>query len=141
MCESDNIAAVKLEDLQATAAVRGILTDGLVTVVSVRWFGSDALELTYRGTGGELGSEILYRDDEARLKAVEQGRPWSFDGDGELFRLVSEAMRIHLAHLFDPTLAVHTSLVEPLPHHITAVYEAIGSHCASCWPTIPAPTG
>ena len=116
---------MKLEDLQATAAVRGILTDGLVTVVSVRWFGSDALELTYRGTGGELGSEILYRDDEARLEVVEQGRPWSFDGDGELFRLVSEALRIHLAHLFDPTLAVHTSLVEPLPHQITAVYEAM----------------
>ena len=116
---------MKLEDLQATAAVRGILADALVTVVSARWFGSDALELTYRGAGGELGSEILYRDDEARLEMVEQGRPWSFDGDGELFRLVSEALRIHLAHLFDSTLAVHTSLVEPLPHQITAVYEAM----------------
>ena len=38
---------------------------------------------------------------------------------------MSEALRIHLAHLFDPTLAVHTSLVEPLPHQITAVYEAM----------------
>ena len=123
--ESDIIAGVKLEDLQATAAVRGILADALVTVVSARWFGSDALELTYRGAGGELGSEILYRDDEARMEIVEQGRPWSFDGDGELFRLVSEALRIHLAHLFDPTLAVHTSLVDPLPHQITAVYEAM----------------
>jgi SNF2 family DNA or RNA helicase len=56
---------------------------------------------------------------------VEQGRPWSFDGDGALFRLVSEAHRIRLAHLFDPVLAVHTSLVEPLPHQITAVYEAM----------------
>ena len=83
------IAGVKLEDLQATAAVRGILSDALVTVVSARWFGADALELTCRGAGGELGSEILYRDDEARLEMVEQGRPWSFDGDGELFRLVS----------------------------------------------------
>ena len=119
------IGGVKLEDLQANAIVRGILTDALVTVVSVRWFGSDAMELTYRGASGELGSEILYRDDEARLEVVEQGRPWSFDGDGELFRLVSEALRIHLAHLFDPTLAVHTSLVEPLPHQITAVYEAM----------------
>ena len=116
---------MKLEDLQATATVRGILADALVTVVSARWFGSDALELTYRGAGGELGSEILYRDDEARLEMVEQGRPWSFDGDGELFRLVSEALRIDLAHLFDSTLAVHTSLVEPLPHQITAVYEAM----------------
>ena len=40
-----------------------------------------------------------------------------------MFRLVSEAYRIQLAHLFDPRLAVHTSRVEPLPHQITAVYE------------------
>ena len=35
---------MKLEDLQANAAVRGILSDGLVTVVSVQWFGSEALD-------------------------------------------------------------------------------------------------
>ena len=52
-------------------------------------------------------------------------RPWSFDGDGAAFRLVSEAHRIRLAHLFDPVLAVHTSMVEPLPHQITAVYDAM----------------
>ena len=28
-------------------------------------------------------------------------------------------------HLFDPVLAVHTSVVEPLPHQITAVYESM----------------
>ena len=54
-----------------------------------------------------------------------QRRPWTFDADGSLFRLVSEAQRIRLAHLFDALLAVHTSLVEPLPHQITAVYEAM----------------
>ena len=56
---------------------------------------------------------------------VAEGRPWSFDGDGALFRLVSEAQRIRLAHLFDPLLAVHTSVVDPLPHQITGVYEAM----------------
>ena len=35
---------MKLEDLQANAAMRGVLADGLVTVVSVQWFGSEALE-------------------------------------------------------------------------------------------------
>lgn len=50
------------------------------------------------------------------------GRPWSFDGDGAILRLVSEAYRIRLAYLFDPLLAVHTSLIEPLPHQITAAY-------------------
>ena len=36
--------------------------------------------------------------------------------------MVSEAHRINLAHLFDPLLAIHTSMVDPLPHQITAVY-------------------
>ena len=114
-----------LEDLQPNAAVRGILTDGLVVVVSVQWFGSEALELTYKTPDGKVANELLYRSDEARLEVVEQGQPWSFDGDGDLFRLVSEALRIRLAHLFDPVLAVHTSVVEPLPHQITAVYESM----------------
>ena len=116
---------MRLEELQPNAAVRGILPDKLVTVVSVQWFGTQALELTYKGPTGRVANELLYRPDEPRLEVVEQGRPWSFDGDGRLFRLVSEAHRIRLAHLFDPVLAVHTSLVEPLPHQITAVYEAM----------------
>jgi SNF2 family DNA or RNA helicase len=115
----------KLERLQPNAAVRGILPDGLVTVVTVQWFGSEALELTYKTPDGRVANQLLYRHDEPRLEVVEEGRPWSFDGDGALFRLVSEAHRIRLAHLFDPVLAVHTSLVEPLPHQITAVYEAM----------------
>ena len=81
--------------------------------------------LVYRAPNGRVADEILYRHDEPRLEIVEAGRPWSFDGDGALFRLVSEAHRIRLAHLFDPVLAVHTSLVDPLPHQITAVYEAM----------------
>jgi superfamily II DNA or RNA helicase len=115
----------RLEDIQPTAAVRGILPDEIVTVVSVQWFGSEALELTYKGASGRVANELLYRHDEPRLQVVEHGRPWSFDGDGHLFRLVSEAHRIRLAHLFDPVLGVHTSLVDPLPHQITAVYEAM----------------
>ena len=117
--------SMKLEDLQANAAVRGVLAEGLATVVGVQWFGSEALELTYKTPAGKVANELLYRDDEPRLEIVEVGRPWSFDGDGALFRLVSEAQRIRLAHLFDPVLAVHTSVVEPLPHQITAVYESM----------------
>jgi len=115
----------QLEQLKPNAALRGILPDALVTVVSVQWFGSEALELTYKTAAGKVANELIYRHDEARLEVVEQGRPWSFDGDGALFRLDSEAQRIRLAHLFDPVLAVHTSLVEPLPHQITAVYESM----------------
>ena len=115
----------RLEDLQPNAAVRGILPDALVTVVNAKWFGSEALELTYKTPTGKVANELLYRHDEPRIEVVELGRPWSFDGDGALFRLVSEAQRIRLAHLFDPVLAVHTSVVDPLPHQITAVYESM----------------
>lgn len=115
----------QLEDLKPNASVRGILPNGLVTVVSVQWHGTAAIELTYKTPEGRVANELLYRHDEARIEVAQEGRPWSFDGDGGLFRLVSEAQRIRLAHLFDPVLAVHTSIVEPLPHQITAVYEAM----------------
>jgi hypothetical protein len=105
-----------LEDLKPNASVQGVLLNGLVTVVSVQWHGSEALELTYKTPEGKVANELLYRHDEPRVEVVQEGRPWSFDGDGKLFRLVSEAQRIRLAHLFDPVLAVHTSIVEPLPH-------------------------
>ena len=116
---------MKLEDLQTNSAIAGIQADGIVTVVNIRWFGSDAVELTYKSSTGKVANEILYRNDETRLEIVKAGRPWNFDGDGAKFRLVSEAQRIRLAHLFDPLLAVHTSVVDPLPHQITAVYESM----------------
>jgi SNF2 family DNA or RNA helicase len=122
---SKDLPPLRLEQLTPGCAVRGLLPSGVVTVVSAQWFGTEGLELTFKTAEGRLSNELLYRHDEPRLELVTAGRPWSFDGDGRLFRLVSEAHRIRLAHLFDPLLAVHTSLVEPLPHQITAVYEAM----------------
>ena len=92
----------RLEDLTQNASIRGILPTGLVTVVNVQWYGTAALELTYKTPEGRVANELLYRHDEPRIEVVQEGRPWSFDGDGGLFRLVSEAERIRLAHLFDP---------------------------------------
>jgi len=114
---------VRLEDIQPDALLRGVLPNVTVTVVSVQWHGADAITLIYREPNGRVADRLLFRSDEPNLALVEQGRPWAFDGDGTLFRLVAEAHRIRLAHLFDPLLAVHTSLVDPLPHQITAVYE------------------
>lgn len=112
----------RLEELTRGASVKGILPDGLVTVVDVAWYGTEAVELTYKDAAGRLGHELLYRDREATIELAAPRRPWGFDGDGAHFRLASEAYRIRLAYLFDPLLAVHSSLVEPLPHQITAVY-------------------
>ena len=116
---------MKLEDLQPHSRVEGIDPEGPVTIVSAKWLGSQAVEVTYRSPAGDVATQVVYRADEPDLESAGEAIPWTFDADGRLFRLVSEAHRIRLAHLFDPLLAVHTSLVEPLPHQITAVYESM----------------
>ncbi len=115
---------IKLEQLKPgiIVKVKDILPDEQVTVVAVTWEGNDAVELFYKDTSGTPHT-ILLREHEGSLEIVTEGLPWSFDGDGGMFRLVSEAYRIQLAHLFDPYLAVYTSKVDPLPHQIEAVYK------------------
>ena len=112
----------RLEALTKGTSITGVVPGGAVEVVASEWFGEGGLNLVYRTADGALGSRLLYRDDEPTLGVLERVRPWSFDGDGHLFRLAAEAHRIGLAYLFDPMLAVHTSVVEPLPHQLTAVY-------------------
>ncbi len=116
---------VRLEDLTVGSAIAGIDPRGPVRVVQAQWHGADCLELTYKDPTGRTDSRLLYRDDEPRLDIVAPGPRWSFDGDGDLFKLAAEAQRIRLAYLFDPMLSVHTSLVEPLPHQIIAVYDEL----------------
>jgi superfamily II DNA or RNA helicase len=113
----------KLEELIKGKQLRGILPGQAVTIVAVEFCGSDALTLTYKSLDGKLNEQLLYRDRESELEIVSDTCPWDFKGDGSMLLLASEAYRIRLAHLFDPILAVHTSLVEPLPHQITAVYD------------------
>jgi len=86
----------KLEEITVGASVKGVTPSGLVTAMGVRWIGDFAIELTYKDSSGKLGNVLLYRDSEPNLEVVREGRPWSFDGDGALFRLVSEARRIRL---------------------------------------------
>ena len=113
---------MRLEDLTKDATVNGVLPNQSIAVIEAKWHGSDVIELIYKEANGSIDSELIYRDREPELEIVTSSLPWSFNGDGSLLRLVNEAHRIQLAHLFDPMLAVHTSLVEPLPHQITAVY-------------------
>ena len=114
---------MRLEDLTVGSSVKGLVNNEPVQVVAVKWYGSSVLELTFKNSQGMLASQLLYREDEARLEILDSSLPWSFDADGDTVRLASEAYRINLAHLFDPYLAVHTSSIEPLPHQISAVYQ------------------
>jgi len=112
----------QLEDLKPGSRVTGVAPGVAVEIISVEWIGDQAVNVVYRSASGTPSETTLYRDDEYRLKVEESGRLWSFDADGAMLRLVTEANRIKLAHYFDPYLAIHTSLVDPLPHQISAVY-------------------
>ena len=116
---------VKLEAITVGAILNGLAPHGAATVIQVQPLGEDALTVYYKIGQGPVAERMLFRHDEPDLSLVEAGRPWSFDADGEDFKLAAEAYRIYLAYLFDPMMAVHTSNVTPLPHQITAVYEAM----------------
>lgn len=72
----------RLEDLTCGATVKGILPDGLVTVVDVKWHGSTVVEVTYKDSLSRPANELLYRDREPSLEVVTRGTSFSFDGEG-----------------------------------------------------------
>ena len=112
---------VRLENIAPGMCLAGVLGEQSVEVIATRSYGPNSLEVVWRGANG-LGERIFDRSDEPRLSTISAGRSFAFDGDGHLFRLASEALRIRLAHLFDPYVAVNASRIEPLPHQLTAVY-------------------
>jgi superfamily II DNA or RNA helicase len=113
----------RLEDITVGSSVSGIAGNQPVSIIAVKWYGNAVLEVAFKDAKGQLASQLLYREDENRLTVADNSLPWSFDADANLLRLTSEAYRIHLAHIFDPYLAVHTSSIVPLPHQISAVYQ------------------
>lgn len=116
---------LKIEAIAKGQRLTGVDPSGPVEVVACDAAGLDAVTLIYRTSSGAIGERMLLRDDEIRLAEATHSRPWSFEASGEAFQLAAEALRIRFAHLFDPMMAVHTSDVEPLPHQISAVYEAM----------------
>ena len=111
-----------MEDLTVGSSVSGLVNNEAVEIIAVKWYGNSVLNVTFKNNRGQLADQLVYRADEERFEILDDNLPWSFDADGDIVRLASEAYRINLAHLFDPYLAVHTSSIEPLPHQISAVY-------------------
>ncbi len=112
-----------LESITAGLALTGLDPTNICNVVHVVPIADGAVQVFYKTPDGAIKERLLNRVDEINIAVATVERPWSFEGDGETFKLTVEAKRIDLAFLFDPMMAVHTSNVDPLPHQITAVYE------------------
>lgn len=116
---------ITLETITPGLALTGLDPTGIGSVIAVIPIADGAVQVLYRTPDGTLKERLLSRGDEPNISIAVTERPWSFDGDGEAFKISVEAKRIDLAFLFDPMMAVHTSNVVPLPHQITAVYESM----------------
>lgn len=117
---------LQLGDLAPGMVVGGVVPGSDVTVVAVEMFGSAAVRLTYRRVDGSVDERIVYSEQENELTIGEAGAgDRGFDADADLFRLTAEALRIRMAARGDAMLAVSTSLLDPLPHQIQAVYNEL----------------
>ncbi|MBQ1122217.1 DUF3883 domain-containing protein [Streptomyces sp. B15] len=102
--------------------VAGISPGAEVVVVAVRPFGKAAAQVTYRHPERGIEETILYRGQDMYLAIAQAPDRRGFEAAPELFRLAAEALRIRMAARGDAMLAVSTSLLDPLPHQIQAVY-------------------
>lgn len=89
---------VRLEDVTPGALVGGEAGDGAVTVVAVRWIGSNAAQVTYR-ENGRLDERLLYRDHEPRLTLRQASAAYDFSADGALCKFAAEVLRIRIGQL------------------------------------------
>ncbi|GAC49103.1 helicase-related protein [Gordonia aichiensis] len=95
-----------------------------VEVLSVSYLGDSAASIVVRSPDGTIDAELVYPDELGSTITVvdDADAPWSFTADPAQFRLAAEALRIRMAGVHDPMLAVATSDISPLPHQIRAVY-------------------
>src|SRR5208283_5195607 len=100
---------ITLETITSGLALTGLDPIGIGSVIAVVPIADGAVQVLYRTPDGTLKERLLSRGDEPNISIAVNERPWSFDGDGEAFKLSVEAKRIDLAFLFDPMMAVHTS--------------------------------
>ena len=109
-------------ELRPEMTVRGLAAGGAAEVVGVKTSAAGTVTVTYEADG-QLDKRVFYPDSDVRLEPVGDDGGWTFNADPAAFLLAAEAERIGLAWLFDPYLAVHCSLIQALPHQITAVYQ------------------
>ena len=114
---------LKLEYLQPQQRVLGMIPTGPVTIQAVNTYGPDSVSVIFTDQNGDVAQQLLSREDEQRLTLAQIKSLPPLDADSNEFKLAAESLRINLAWLHDPMLAVNTSVVEPLPHQISAVYE------------------
>jgi len=113
---------MRLSDIKLGMHLEGVLPGQSVLVIQTLPSGG-AVNLFYQTIDSELDSVTLFEGDADKIRICSSDSRHSYDADANGFLLAAEALRIKYSYVFDSRLAIHTSMIEPLPHQITAVYE------------------
>jgi superfamily II DNA or RNA helicase len=104
--------------------VAGLEPSELVEIQRITPFGARTLVEGVGVQSRRVVKRPLTTSEMSRLERV-RSSTCSYDGDAERFLLGVEAERIRIAHQFDPLFAVNSSIVDPLPHQVEAVYRSL----------------
>ena len=85
---------MKLEDLKPGLSLVGLEPAEIATISAVVPISNDSIQVIYKTADGTLRDRLLGRADEENISIAVAERPWSFDGDGDAFKLAVEAKRI-----------------------------------------------
>jgi superfamily II DNA or RNA helicase len=112
-----------LQDLEPGIQLKGRWSRP-VELLSLKMLGASAASIVVRLSDGAVTEEMLFADDLGTTVTIvdDATAPWSLTADPIQFKLATEALRIRMAGVCDPMLAVATSDISPLPHQIRAVY-------------------
>jgi hypothetical protein len=61
----------QLEEISTGSNISGVAGHEPVMVVAVKWYGNAVLEITFKDARGRLDSQLLYREDEARIEVID----------------------------------------------------------------------
>lgn len=113
---------MEFSELKSKSLVSGLLPDQVVEVVATEKIGEDILMVYFKNERGQILSNSFTIEEIVEFNLASGSSKFTFQANGDDFKLTTEAMRMQLAGLFDPMAAVNSSDLEPLPHQIKAVY-------------------
>lgn len=113
---------MEFTDLTVGQRLTGLDPSGPVTIKAVDHVSDTVVELIFVREDGSPGALTVTAGEVQRLQLATPGGECTFDAPAEDFLLALEALRISYAAHHDPMVAVTTSVVDPLPHQIRAVY-------------------
>ncbi len=112
---------MEITDLKPGVVIQGPVLPEPVELLVVQDLGGAAKIVGAGQKTGQVHQRVLQPAQLALLEATPTTDP--FTGDPIRFRLGIEALRIGLAHEYDPYFSLSIARVDPLPHQLEAVYD------------------